>query len=137
MAILGRYSVMRSAHILEASAKHAQKSTLILKKAAAGSIVPHNPNVLSHVFTKKHRWDKFIKLTGNHEKDFEKLALFLEEQGILHCEREIDWAYKGVTTYKYTKEIGKDKIVALFEINKENLPLLKNAWVDIGAPYAR
>ncbi|MDN3506607.1 MAG: tetratricopeptide repeat protein [Simkaniaceae bacterium] len=135
MAILGRYSVTRSTHILEASAKHAKKSTSILKKATGGSIIPHNPNVLPHIFTKKHRWDKFIKLSGNLEKDFDSLVLFLERQGILQCEREIDWAHKSVTTYKYTKEIGRDKITAIFEINKENLPLLRNAWVEIGAPY--
>lgn len=136
MAILERYAVTKSTHILEASAKHAKNSTSILKKVAVGTIVPHNPNVLPHIFTKKHRWDKFINITGNHEKDFEKLALFLEEQQILHCQRKLDWAYGSVTTYKYTKQIGKDRIVALFEINKNNLPLLRNAWVEVVIPYA-
>ncbi len=78
------------------------------------SYVAHNPNVLPHVFTAKHRWDKFIKLTGNHQKDF---------------------AYQAVVTHKYIKEIGKDKIVALFEVNKNNIPLLRNAWVEVGIPY--
>lgn len=135
VAILERYSITKSKHILEASAKHAQKSTLILKKAAAGAILPHNPNVLPHVFTKKHRWDKFIKLTGNHEKDFQNLASFLESQKILQCERKLNWSHESVTTYKYVKQIGRDKIVAIFDINKDNLPLLRNAWVEIGAPY--
>ena len=136
MAILERYSVTKSAHILEESAKHAKKSTLVLKKAAAGSIVAHNPNVLPHVFTKKHCWDKFIKLTGDHQKDFEKLVVFLEDQKILQYPRKLDYARNSVITYKYTKQIGRDKIVALFEINKQNLPLLKNAWVEVGIPHA-
>ncbi len=134
MAILERYSLKKSPIILEESAKHAKKSETILKKAANGSIVAHNPNVLPHVFTKKHQWDKFIKLTGDHEKDFEKLVAFLENQKILQCSREIDYAHKGVITYKYTREIGKDKIIALFEINKKNVPLLKNAWVEAKIP---
>ena len=87
VAILECYSVTRSVHILEASAKQAKKSTSILKKASSGFIVPHNPNVLPHILIKKHRWDKFIKLTGNPEKDFEKLAIFLEDQKILQCPR--------------------------------------------------
>ena len=135
MAILRRYSVTKSAHILEASAKHAKKSASILKKAATGSIVPHNPNVLPHVFTKKHHWDKFIKITGNHEKDFEKLALFLEEQKILQCSRKLNYEHGSVITYKYTKDMGREKIIALFEINKEGLPLLRNAWVEVKLPY--
>jgi hypothetical protein len=98
--------------------------------------VPHNPNVLPHIFTKKHRWDKFIKLTGNPEKDFEKLAMFLEDQKILQCPRRLDFERGSILTYKYTKEIGGDKIVALFEINKENISLLRNAWVEVGIPYA-
>lgn len=135
MAILERYSVTKSVCILEESAKHAKKSMAVLKKAQAGSIVPHNPNVLPHVFTKKHHWDKFITVTGNHEKDFEQLAMFLEKQRILQCERSIDWSHQGVITYKYTKQMGKDRIVALFEINEQNLTLLRNAWVEVGVPY--
>lgn len=135
MAILDRYSVTRSAHILEASAKHAKKSTSILKKAESGSIVPHNPNVLPHVFTKKHHWDKFIKMTGNHEKDFKKLAIFLEEEGILQCPRKLDFERGGIFVYKYTKDMGRDEIVALFEITEKGLPFLKNAWVKPKPPY--
>ncbi|MCK5604979.1 hypothetical protein KAR91_24025 [Candidatus Pacearchaeota archaeon] len=78
---------------------------------------------------------KFIKLTGNHEKDFEKLALFLEEQKILHYPRKLNYERGGVITYKYTKDMGREKIVALFEINKEDLPLLRNAWVEVNPPY--
>lgn len=135
MAILGRYSVTRSANILEESVKYAKRSESILAKIKTGAIIPHNPNVLPHIFTKKHHWDKFIKLTGDHKKDFETLVLFLEKQKILQCDREINWAFKGITAYKYTKRIGRDRIVALFEINKANLPLLRNAWVEIGTPY--
>jgi len=135
MAILGRYTVTRSAHILEASAAHAQKSASILKKVASGAIVPHNPNVLPHIFTKKHHWDKFIKLTGNHEKDFKILVQFLEDQKILQCPCKLDFERGCVVTYKYTKDMGREKIVALFEINKENLPFLRNAWVEIKPPH--
>lgn len=137
MAILERYSVTRSAHILEASAQHAKKSTSILQKAAAGRVVPHNPNVLPHVFAPKHHWNKFIEITGNWEKDFETLAKFLENQKIFQCTRKLDYKRGGVITYKYTKEIGMDTIVALFEINTENVPFLRNAWVEVGVPYGR
>lgn len=127
LAILERYSVTRSTCLLEKSAEHVKKSTVILNKVAAGSIIPHNPNVLPHIFTKKHLWDKFIQLTGNHQKDFENLVKFLENQNILRCYREISYDYGGIITYKYIKEMGGDRIVALFEINKRNIPLLRNA----------
>jgi len=135
MAILERYSITKSPRIIEESAKHAKKSGAILKKAASGSIIPHNPNVLPHIFTKKHRWDKFITLTGDHQKDFEKLATFLEKHRILQCTRRIDYSYKAVITYKYTKVIGSETIVALFEITKDGIPLLRNAWVEVKIPY--
>lgn len=136
MAILERYSVTRSARILEESAHHAHRSAATLRKVFAGSIIPHNPNVLPHIFTKKHRWDKFISITGDHRKDFEKLTEFLESHDILRCPRELSYDYGGILTYKYTKEIGGDKIVALFEVNKDKIPLLRNAWVEVGAPFA-
>lgn len=132
MAILGRYSATKNVGILEASARHAQKSRTVLKKASSGSIVAHNPNVLPHIFTKKHCWDKFIELTGDHKKDFKKLVIFLEEQQILYCERELVGSFNSVKSYTYTKQVGRDKIVAIFDINDEKMPLLKNAWVEIG-----
>lgn len=65
------------------------------------SYVAHNPNVLPHVFTAKHRWDKFIKLTGNHQKDFESLVAFLEREKILQCPHQIDFAYQAGCVEKH------------------------------------
>ena len=55
---------------------------------------------------------------------------------ILQCSRKLDFERGGIVTYKYTKDMGRDKIVALFEINEKNLPLLRNAWVEPKPPYA-
>lgn len=135
MAILERYAATKSARILEESAKHAQKNSAIIKRAASGAIIPHNPNVLPHVFAKKHQWDKYFKVTGDYEKDFEKLAKFLQEENIFLCRREENFLFVGGVTYKYTKTIGKETIVAIFEVNKRNVPLLRNAWVQMETPY--
>lgn len=136
MSILERYSITKSSCILEESARHAKKSRAILNKATAGTVIPHNPNVPYHILVKKHRWEKFISITGNYEIDFKNLTAFLEGQNILQCPRKIDFNYGGVITYRYTKEIGSDRIVAVFEITKDNVPLLRNAWIEVNVPYA-
>jgi tetratricopeptide (TPR) repeat protein len=136
MATLERYSATKSVRMLEESAKHAKKSTTLLNNARKGAIVPHNPNVLPHIFTEKHQWNRFVALTGDHKKDFAKLAEFLENHHILSGEPRItDW-FTGVCSYEYRLKMGNDTIVAIFDVNKENVHFLKNAWVEVDIPYA-
>jgi len=136
MATLERCSLSQGTRILQESAKLVPKNTRILKKAFNGSVVAHNPNVVPHVMQKRHRWDKFVRLTGHNQGDFKKVTAFLEEIEILKCHRELDYSFKSVKTYFYRKNIGNDTIVAMFEVNKNKLPLLKDAWVEIKPPYA-
>lgn len=136
MTTLERYSATKSVRILEESAKHAKKSTTLLTSARKGAIVPHNPNVLPHIFTKKHQWDRYISLTGDHKKDFAKLAEFLEKQHIFSGKTKINDWFTGVCSYEYRQTIGRDTIVAIFDVNKENVHLLKNAWIEVNVPYA-
>lgn len=109
MATLERCSVSKGTRILEESAKRASKNTLRLKKAFNGTVIPHNPNVVPHVMQKKHRWDKHIRLSGNR--------------------------FENIKTYFYRKKMEKDTIVAMFDVNKKGMPLLKNAWVEPNPPF--
>lgn len=137
MATLERYSLSRSAVILQESAKCAAKNSSILKRAQRGYIVPKVPNDAFHTLTKHHHWDKVVKLTGNKEIDFKAVAAFLEKEKILSCKREIDYFRPNspIQTYRYSKEIGKNKIVGVFEIREDGIPLFRNAWVEVMLPY--
>lgn len=137
MATLERFSVAKGAKILQESSQLASKNTILLKKASKGSVVPHNPNVAPHVMQKKHGWDKYVRLSGNRFQDFQKVTAFLEEIEILKCERKLDFAFENVQTYFYRKNMGKDTIVAMFDVNKKGLPLLKSAWVEPNPPHIR
>ncbi len=136
MATLERCSLSQGARILQESAKHASKNNLLLKKAFNGAVIPHNPNVAHHVMQKKHRWDKYVRLSGNRSEDFKKITTFLEEIEILKCERKLDFSFESVKTYFYRKKMGNDTIVAMFDVNKKEMPLLKNAWVEPNPPFA-
>lgn len=135
MTTLERCSVSKGTRILEESAKRASKNTLRLKKAFNGTVIPHNPNVVPHVMQKKHRWDKHIRLSGNRSEDFKKVVAFLEEIEILKCERQLDFAFENIKIYFYRKKMEKDTIVAMFDVNKKGMPLLKNAWVEPNPPF--
>lgn len=136
MATLERCSLSKGTRILQESAKRAPRNTVLLKKAFNGSVVPHNPNVAPHVMQKKHGWDKYVRLSGNRSEDFKKVTAFLEEIEILKCERQLDFSFESVKSYFYRKNMGNDTIVAMFDVNKKKMPLLKNAWVEPKPPYA-
>ena len=129
MAILGRYVKTHNTLILKESSELAKKSRAILNKASRGSVVAHNSNVAPHVMQKKHMWEKVIEISGNIEEDFRKVVLFLDNQKILNGECKLNSGRNGIKTYKYTKNYGREKIVAYFEVTEDGIPLLRNAYV--------
>jgi tetratricopeptide (TPR) repeat protein len=133
MAILERCNCEKKPVILQQSAKRASQNQSILQKVFKGSIIIHNPNIPFHVLQKKHRWDKLVPLSNNVQQDFKKVVKFLEQQKILQCECTLDFSTSVIKTYRYSKTIGNDTVIAVFEVCKNNIPLLRNAWVKVGS----
>jgi len=135
MATLERYSLTKSTKILRESEKCAQKNGSVLKKIQNGCVIPHNANVASHVLQRKHNWHKMVKLTGDKDVDFKLVADFLKKESILNCERIHEFSFNSIRTYRYKKKIGKNTVVAVFETNNQNVPLLRNAWIEVKPPH--
>lgn len=135
MAILERCTHSKRSRILKESSKRCAKNISILNKAKSGSIIAHNPNVIYHVLQNKHRWNRFIHMTGSPETDFKKVVAFLEKHQILQAKRELEFATAMVKTYRYTLMIEGEVVVATFEVTKNNMMLLRNAWVEVKVPY--
>ena len=56
----------------------------LVESVKKGKIFIKNSNVQYHVMQPKHAWDELLKLSGNVEDDFKKVAALLEENNILN-----------------------------------------------------
>ena len=85
MLTLERCSVSaeKQAAILSESAKRSTARAILIESSKKGKVLVKHANVQHHVMQPKHAWDKVLKLTGNVEEDFKKVALLLEEQNII------------------------------------------------------
>lgn len=99
-----------------------------------GSILIKNKNVIHHVMQDHHCWEKVIELTGNMEKDFEKVLKFIEDNKIVHRTNIIDsftHRYEPIIVNEYVGNINGYKIHAFMENYIESGEIfLKNAYVE-------
>jgi len=126
--------------IMRESGKCAEVAQCAIKKVQAGRVVASHSSAPGHVLQEHHRWNRFIKLTGNKEADFKKVAEFLEKHEVFKWKKERyepkDF-FEGVfTAYEYTGTIENETVVAIFDLNELGVPLLRNGWVkDRSPPY--
>lgn len=127
-------SELKKAKILEETVQLlALREAALTKALKVSKILIQNPNTTYHIMQKKHAWEKLIKLTGNVETDFKKVALLLEESDILSKEnflRSKKFGQGKIIRSDYQKVINGHSVQAVFETYVEtNLTFLKDAWV--------
>lgn len=130
-------STSKQAQIAAESIKIAASRMTVAEKVKTGKIFIKSPNVITHVITPEHAWDKVIKLSGNVEEDFKRVVALLEKNNIKDPSN-----IKGTpTTFprnkspvvvrtNYEKTINGCKIEANFETYLDSgESFLKDAWV--------
>lgn len=127
-------STESEAVILRESAKRADlRKKLVAATIKKGKIAVKSPNVKYHVMQEKHAWKEVIELSGDVEKDFDKVAALLEENNILSSEfivRSRKFHEGKVIRTDYKKLINGHEIEATFESYVENKEIfLKDCWV--------
>ena len=127
-------SEAKQAQIIEESVKRAVfREGLIAESSKGGQILIKSSNVQYHVMQPKHAWDKVLKLSGNVEEDFKKVALLLEENGILSEKYLLEsekFSHGKIIRTDYKVMINGHEIRAIFETYVENnQTFLKDAWV--------
>ncbi len=76
-------SLANQPKILEGSGKKATfKKEIVTDSDTGTKIWIKSPNVKYHVMQPKHAWHKVIEISGNVEKDFEKVRSLLENESI-------------------------------------------------------
>jgi tetratricopeptide (TPR) repeat protein len=77
-------SNVKKIKILEESSKRVTLQEQLIKEAVQkNKILTKSSNAQNHIMQEKHAWDKLIKISGNVEEDFKKLAALLEENNII------------------------------------------------------
>jgi tetratricopeptide (TPR) repeat protein len=127
-------SQAKQAKILEESIKRATlREGMVVDSVKSAKILIKSSNVQYHVMQPKHAWDKVLKLSGNVEEDFKKVALLLEKESIFSKEcflRSKEFSQGKIIRSDYQKTINGQKIQAVFETYVEtNQTFLQDAWV--------
>ncbi len=127
-------SQAKQAKILEESIKRAAlREGMVVDSVKSAKILIKSSNVQYHVMQPKHAWDKVLKLSGNVEEDFKKVALLLEKESIFSKEcflRSKEFSQGKIIRSDYQKTINGQKIQAVFETYVEtNQTFLQDAWV--------
>ena len=124
--------------IIEEGSKRAQARANVIRSIKAGKIVPANPNVVPHVMQQKHAWEKLVPITGNREKDFERVIDLLEKERLFDPKYRVDVELDILTkdkratwaVYIHRKPVRKEIIEVFFEQDATSgVLLLKNAFV--------
>lgn len=127
-------SQVRQSKILEESAKRlALRERIVADSIKKGKILIKSSNVQYHVMQPKHAWDIVLKLSGNVEEDFKKVAILLEEHSILsekYLLESENFSHGKIIRADYKKIINGHEVRAAFETYMEtNQTFLKDAWV--------
>ncbi len=127
-------SQAKQAKILEESIKRAAlREGVIADFFKKGKVLTKTSNVQYHVMQPKHAWNKVLQLSGNLEEDFKKVALLLEESGILSEKYLLEsekFSHGKIIRTDYKKMVNGHEIRATFETYVEsNQIFLKDAWV--------
>ena len=86
--------------ILEESCKRITLQEQLIKEAVQkNKILTKSSNAQNHIMQEKHAWDKLIKISGNVEEDFKKVAALLEENNIM------DKAFMNRRTSNYFQQL--------------------------------
>lgn len=124
----------KQAKILGESVKRASiREVAIAESIRESKILVKSSNVAPHVMQNKHAWNKFIALTGDVEKDFQAVLIFLEENEVFaaKCLFESENFLQGkIIRGDYRKIISGYEVQAVFETYVETTQtFLKDAWV--------
>jgi tetratricopeptide (TPR) repeat protein len=124
--------------ILTQSTKRAAAREAIRDLAKSGKVIPRNSNVIPHIMQTKHAWEKVIILSGDVEKDFQKVVAFLEKNNIFNGKKEYLGKFSSylkeieINRIRYTVEVNGFIIEADFiEYAGKNEIFINDAWVRV------
>lgn len=127
-------SQTKQVKILEESAKRAAlRETIVVDSVKKGKILIKSSNVQYHVMQPKHAWDKVLKLSGDVQEDFKKVASLLEDESIFSKKyflRSKEFSGGKIIRSDYQKTINGHKVQAIFETYVDtNQTFLQDTWV--------